>query len=110
VVEDLTPTQFRERWPADESRGADVVLLDVREPHEIATAAVKGTLNIPMQQIPARLGELDANRPLVVMCHGGGRSKRVAEFLAQRGFTQIFNLKGGIDAWSTEIDPQVPRY
>jgi rhodanese-related sulfurtransferase len=110
VVEELTPTQFCERWPAIESRGTDVVLLDVREPFELELAALDRVLHIPMQQIPGRLAELDPSRPLVVMCHGGGRSRRVAEYLAQHGFTEIFNLSGGIDAWSTEIDAQVPRY
>jgi rhodanese-related sulfurtransferase len=63
-----------------------------------------------MREIPARLADLDRTVPLVVMCHSGGRSRRVAEFLLGNGFSQVFNLKGGIDAWSTEIDPQVPRY
>jgi rhodanese-related sulfurtransferase len=63
-----------------------------------------------MREVPARLAELDRNAPLVVMCHGGGRSRRVAEYLSSNGFQHVFNLRGGIDAWSTEIDPQVPRY
>jgi rhodanese-related sulfurtransferase len=110
VVEELTPTEFCERWPSDQGRATGVVLLDVREPFELEIASVDGALHIPMQEIPAREAELGSDRVLVVMCHSGGRSRRVAEFLAQRGFTQVFNLKGGIDAWSTEIDPQVPRY
>jgi rhodanese-related sulfurtransferase len=73
-------------------------------------AAVVDARHIPMREIPARLAELDRALPLVVMCHSGGRSRRVAEFLLGNGFAQVFNLKGGIDAWSTEIDPQVPRY
>ena len=63
-----------------------------------------------MREIPARLAELDAAKPLVVMCHSGGRSRRVAEFLQGNGFTNVFNLKGGIDAWSTQVDSRVPRY
>jgi rhodanese-related sulfurtransferase len=63
-----------------------------------------------MREIPARLSELDASAPIVVMCHAGGRSRRVAEFLQQNGFSNVFNLKGGIDAWSTEVDSRVPRY
>ncbi len=89
---------------------ADVVLLDVREHDELAIAAVTGALHIPMREIPARLAELDAAKPLVVMCHSGGRSQRVAAFLQGNGFTNVFNLKGGIDAWSTQVDPRVPRY
>jgi rhodanese-related sulfurtransferase len=66
--------------------------------------------HIPMREIPARIDEIDRRVPLVVMCHSGGRSRRVAEFLLSNGFLNVFNLRGGIDAWSTEIDPQVPRY
>lgn len=108
-VPELSPTEFAERWPRYAS-GEDVVLLDVREPEEVATAAVKGAVRIPMREVPARLAELDAEKPLVVMCHSGGRSRRVAEFLSGNGFRNVFNLKGGIDAWSTQIDSQVPRY
>ena len=109
AVPELTPTEFCARWPATE-RGAGVVLLDVREHVELELAAVADALHVPMREIPGRLGELDGTVPLVVMCHTGGRSRRVAEFLLHNGFVQVFNLRGGIDAWSTEIDPQVPRY
>ena len=86
------------------------MLLDVREHDELEMAAVAQARHIPMREIPTRLAELDRAVPLVVMCHTGGRSRRVAEFLLGNGFSQVFNLRGGIDAWSTEIDPQVPRY
>jgi rhodanese-related sulfurtransferase len=108
-VPELTPTEFCARWSAAE-RGKSVVLLDVREHDELEAAAVTEALHIPMREIPARLVELDRTVPLVVMCHSGGRSRRVAEFLLGNGFSNVFNLRGGIDAWSTEIDPQVPRY
>jgi rhodanese-related sulfurtransferase len=108
-VPELSPTEFAARWPKYGS-GADAVLLDVREHDELAIAAVEGALHIPMREIPARLDELDAAKPLVVMCHSGGRSRRVAEFLQGNGFSNVFNLKGGIDAWSTQIDSRVPRY
>ena len=107
VVPELTPTEFRERWPA---AGDARVLLDVREPLELELAAVDGARHIPMREVPARLAELDRDAAIVVMCHSGGRSRRVAEYLLSNGFDNVFNLKGGIDAWSTEIDPQVPRY
>jgi rhodanese-related sulfurtransferase len=108
-VPELTPTEFCARWPARENEGS-VVLLDVRELSELEIASVAGALHIPMNQIPARIAELDRSKPLVVMCHAGGRSRRVAEYLHGNGFGNVFNLRGGIDAWSTEIDPQVPRY
>jgi rhodanese-related sulfurtransferase len=108
-VPELSPSEFAARWPNYES-GEGVVLLDVREPAELAVASVAGARHIPMREIPARLSELDASAPIVVMCHAGGRSRRVAEFLQQNGFSNVFNLKGGIDAWSTEVDSRVPRY
>ena len=108
-VPELSPTEFVARWPS-RATGDEVVLLDVREHDELALAAVEGALHIPMREIPARLGELDPAKPLVVMCHSGGRSRRVAEFLKGNGFPNVFNLNGGIDAWSTQIDSQIPRY
>jgi rhodanese-related sulfurtransferase len=107
-VPELSPTEFSQRWP-DPLRGAGVVL-DVREPAEIEIAAVASAMHIPMREIPARLSELDRDTPLVVMCHSGGRSRRVAEYLQANGFSRVFNLKGGIDAWSMQLDSHVPRY
>jgi rhodanese-related sulfurtransferase len=109
-VPELTPTEFCERWPAAAREVRQVTLLDVREHVELEIAKVDGALHIPMREIPARLQDLDREAPLVVMCHSGGRSRRVAEYLQSNGFENVFNLRGGIDAWSTEIDPQVPRY
>jgi rhodanese-related sulfurtransferase len=108
-VPELTPTEFVTRWPAPLAH-AGVVLLDVREPVEIEMAAVPTALHIPMREVPSRLAELDRETPIVVMCHTGRRSFMVAQYLVGNGFSQVFNLKGGIDAWSTEIDAQVPRY
>lgn len=108
-VPELTPTELTRRWPGG-NRDAGVALLDVREPQEIELAAISGARHVPMRQIPERLDELPRDRALVVFCHSGGRSRRVAEFLAERGFHPVFNLAGGIDAWSREIDPDIPRY
>jgi len=108
-VPELTPTEFTKRWPAPLA-DAGVVLLDVRDPVELEMAAVQTALHIPMRDVPSRLSELDRESPIVVMCHTGRRSFMVAEYLVGNGFSQVFNLRGGIDAWSTEIDPQVPRY
>lgn len=85
-------------------------LLDVREPWEVALAAIPGSLCIPMNEVPARLEELRAAGEIIVMCHSGGRSRRIAEFLASRGLAQVANLQGGITAWSRDIDPGVPEY
>jgi rhodanese-related sulfurtransferase len=108
-VPELSPSEFVSRWPAY-AASRDVVLLDVREPAELATAAVAAAVHIPMREVPARLAELPRDKPLVVMCHSGGRSARVAQYLQDFGFSNVFNLRGGIDAWSTQIDSHVPRY
>jgi rhodanese-related sulfurtransferase len=108
-VPELTPTEFAKRWPAPIAE-AGVVLLDVREPVELEMASVQSALHIPMRDMPSRLTELDREAPIVVMCHTGRRSSMVAQYLVGNGFSQVFNLRGGIDAWSTEIDPLVPRY
>ena len=96
-------------WLADSSRHAPLVL-DVREPWEIATASIAGSVSIPMQQIPARSEEFDDEAEIVCVCHHGMRSAQVAMFLESRGFTKLYNLQGGIDAWSRDVDPAVPRY
>jgi rhodanese-related sulfurtransferase len=109
VVPELTPAQFRERWAAAPDSD-DVVVLDVREPRELAVASLSGALHIPMREIPGRLAEIAAEKPIVVMCHTGGRSRQVAGFLLASGYSNVFNLAGGIDAWSIDVDPQIPRY
>jgi rhodanese-related sulfurtransferase len=90
--------------------GHRLVVLDVREPEEVAVARLKGSLHIPMGDIPGRLHELDPDADIVVYCHHGIRSASVAAFLTQREFTSVANLSGGIDAWSQTVDPSVPRY
>jgi rhodanese-related sulfurtransferase len=90
--------------------GEDFVLLDVREPDEIQTASIPWATVISMREIPARMNEIPRDKPLVVMCHHGGRSERVAQFLEANGYGNAINLAGGIDAWSTSVDTAVPRY
>lgn len=90
--------------------GEKFTLLDVREPHEVATAQIAGSTHIPMREVPARMGELPADGRIVVHCHHGGRSLRVTQFLRQQGFTQVQNMSGGIDAWSQQVDTGVARY
>jgi sulfur-carrier protein adenylyltransferase/sulfurtransferase len=90
--------------------GEPFVLLDVREDDEFEMARLPWAKHVPMGQVAERLGELPKDQPIVVMCHGGRRSQRVAQFLRQNGFAEVANLTGGIDAWSREIDPSVPVY
>ncbi len=101
-------------WLAANSGAQPPVLLDVREPAECAAAslAIPGVdlLQWPMHTIPQRLAELDPTRPIAVLCHAGERSLIVARFLAQNGFERVVNIAGGIDAWSLQVDPSVPRY
>ncbi len=86
------------------------LVLDVREKWELEAARLPGTLDIPMAQIPQRLCDLPHDRPIVVMCHGGTRSLKVANFLAQNGFDQVASLDGGIRAWADDVDPSVGTY
>lgn len=91
--------------------GEDFVLLDVREPWEIATASLPGTLNIPMGELPARANnELDPDATIVVLCHHGARSLNVTAWLRNQGFEHTQSMAGGINQWSLEIDPSVPLY
>lgn len=90
------------------------VLLDVREPWELATARLDlagATLQaIPMGQLPQRLAELDPARPILALCHHGMRSLQCVAFLQRQGYAHVYNVQGGIDAWTTQVDPSVPRY
>jgi len=87
------------------------LILDVREPWEHDTAHLPNATLIPMQEIPARaFNELDEDAPILVLCHHGARSLSVAAWLRNQGFSQAQSIAGGIDAWSRQIDPTVPRY
>lgn len=90
------------------------LLLDVREPWEAQLASIRiegiDSRLLPMGQIPERLDELDPLQPVVVYCHHGMRSLQVVAFLQRQGFESVYNLAGGIDAWSQEADASVPRY
>ena len=102
----LSPEELSARFAS----GHDMVLLDVREPHEHEIARIEGSTLIPLRTLPARAGTLDRNREIVVYCHGGVRSMQAAQYLASEGYTRVWNLTGGIDRWSREVDPSVPRY
>ena len=92
------------------SEGEHFILLDVRESDELATVQIEWAKWIPMREVPARVGELDTQTPVAVMCHHGGRSERVAAFLTARGFTDVVNVEGGIDAYAERIEPDLARY
>ena len=93
---------------------AEPVLLDVREAWELQTAQFDlpgaRTLHIPMATLPARLHELDQAQPVLGLCHHGVRSQQCVAFLQRQGFDAVYNVAGGIDAWSREVDPAVSRY
>ncbi|HZD49810.1 MAG TPA: molybdopterin-synthase adenylyltransferase MoeB [Silvibacterium sp.] len=104
-VPQISVTDFKLKLDA----GEDIYLLDVREPHEYQIANLGGHL-IPLGDLPARVRELDSSREIIVHCKTGGRSQKAAEFLQQAGFRKIQNLAGGIQAWSEQVDPKVPKY
>jgi sulfur-carrier protein adenylyltransferase/sulfurtransferase len=91
-------------------QGEGWVLLDVRSPQEIAICRIEGSIHIPLQELPQRIGELDPGKTIVAYCHTGVRSARAQGFLERSGFPRVINLRGGIEAWSLEVDPSVPRY
>lgn len=113
MVEQITPAQLPE-WIQAQTDMGPVVVLDVREPWEVQTASVHASgfelVCMPMQSVPLRLQELPADRPIACLCHHGGRSMQVAQFLSRRGFTRLANIAGGIHAWSSQVDPSVPTY
>jgi len=113
TIVQLRPADF-DTWVGNHANELPV-LLDVREPWELQTASVPQAagfrvVGIPMNDIPARLAELDPDVPVACLCHHGARSQRVAMFLAGNGFVDVTNVAGGIDAWSVERDGAVPRY
>lgn len=107
---EVTPAEARRMTsaPADDR----ALLVDCRTPAEHATARIEGALLLPLDQFAARASELEehAERPIVIYCHHGVRSLRAAAILRAAGFERVTSMAGGIDRWSLEIDPGVPRY
>jgi rhodanese-related sulfurtransferase len=95
---------------ARRDRGENPLVIDVREAWELQLASIPGVVHVPMNAVPARLAEFSREVETVVMCHAGGRSMRVAQYLANQGFTNVANLSGGIAAWSQYVDATVPHY
>lgn len=104
-VPEITPRDLKARL----DRGDDIYILDVREPHEYQICNLRGHL-IPLGDLPRRVSELDSSREIVAHCRSGKRSGEAVQFLQKAGFHKIWNLKGGILAWSDEVDPSVPKY
>ena len=105
TVPEIAPRELKARL----DRGDDLFILDVREPHEYQICNLEGTL-IPLGELSRRVNELDSSREIVAHCRSGKRSAEAVEFLRKAGFRKIWNLKGGILAWSDEVDPSVPKY
>ena len=103
---ELTPAELKQRL----DRGEKVLLVDVREPWEFEVCRIAGAKLIPMSQIPASLQSLDVDEEVICYCHHGMRSLDVAVWLRNQGVAGAKSLAGGIERWSQEIDPQVPRY
>jgi rhodanese-related sulfurtransferase len=104
----LRPAELKARL--DDPGQPRPLLLDVREPWEFALCHLDGAQSMPMQGIPARIGELDPQQEIVCICHHGVRSFHVARFLEHNGFANVINLTGGVDAWAKEADPTMPTY
>jgi adenylyltransferase/sulfurtransferase len=104
-ISQITVKELKRRIDA----GDELYILDVREPWEYKIAQLGGLL-IPLNELPRRLSEIDREREVIVHCHHGIRSQRASEFLSQQGYPRVANLAGGIDAWSSEIDPKVAKY
>lgn len=106
-MEEITVTELKQRL----DNGDDIQIIDVREEDEYNIARIPNTTLIPLGQVVARMDEIDSSRETVMHCKGGVRSAKAIEALIRAGFTgKLVNLKGGIMAWSNEVDPSVPKY
>jgi rhodanese-related sulfurtransferase len=96
-------------WLSDQAKNPPI-LLDVREPWEYETCHIPDVMRMPMQTVPTRFQELDPDSVIVCICHHGGRSMQVANFLERAGFAQMINLTGGVHAWAQQVDTNMPTY
>lgn len=103
---EITPQELRQR----QERNEELTILDVREPWERQAASITPSAHIPMSDVPARVQELDPEQHIVVYCHRGVRSLSVTDWLRKQGYDKVQSMSGGIERWSLEIDPKVPRY
>jgi adenylyltransferase/sulfurtransferase len=106
VEGDITPVEVKAKL----DRGDKFQFIDVREPHEYQICSIPGTKLIPLGELPKRVSELDPSVELVAHCKSGMRSGKAIDLLKQSGFKKVRNMKGGILAWSDQVDPSVPKY
>lgn len=107
MIEEISAADLKRRMDA----GDDIQLIDVRQPDENAFAKIPGAKLIPLGDVIRRMGEIDPAKETVIHCKMGGRSAKAIEVLKQAGFAgELKNLKGGITAWSNDVDPKVPKY
>jgi rhodanese-related sulfurtransferase len=113
MIDQIQPSQLPD-WISSKSASGNTVVLDVREPYEVQTACVTANgfelVTLPMGSIVEKLSELDKDRPIACLCHHGSRSMQVVAYLSSQGFTHLANIEGGIHAWSSQVDPNVPTY
>ena len=103
---EISAQELHDEW----QRNPDLLVIDVREPHEHEIAHIDGAVLIPLGELPDRLGELDGHREIVTHCHHGARSLKALDILKAAGFSKVRSLRGGIDAWAVNIDQSLPRY
>jgi sulfur-carrier protein adenylyltransferase/sulfurtransferase len=107
IMTEITATELKQRLDS----GDDIQIIDVREPEEVAIAAIPNAVHIPLREVMSRMSEIDSERETVVHCKGGVRSAMAIQALERSGYTgKLANLRGGITAWSNEVDPSVPKY
>ncbi|MEE8482047.1 MAG: rhodanese-like domain-containing protein [Acidiferrobacterales bacterium] len=107
MIKQLSVSELKERL---DTHGQNFVLLDVRESWELQICSLPGSTDIPMSQVPTRLDEIDPQQDVIVICHHGIRSQQIAYYLQNAGYNNLYNLRGGISAWSNEIDPSLSTY
>ncbi len=103
---EISAQELQQEW----ERNSDLLVIDVREPHESEITHIEGAVLIPLGELPDRLNELDGHREIVTHCHHGARSLKALEILKAAGFSKVRSLRGGIDAWAVNVDPSLPRY
>lgn len=107
MIKEISASELKQMLDSD----GDTQLIDVRQPDEYAFAKIPGSKLIPLGEIVKRMGELDRSRPAVLQCKMGGRSMKAIDALRAAGYDgELINLRGGITAWSNDVDPKVPKY